>query len=122
MRKASARELELEDTIVRITEELKSKEELIVLKHNAALAELAVSAAFRDAFSRIRRNIEAQRYKLGDAEKIVMEGVVVPDLASLDIKADIFSEGALASRSRVFQQQTEQVRLKTRLVQFFREF
>ena len=51
-----------------------------------------------------------------------MDGVVIPDLASLDIKADIFAEGALASRSRVFQQQTEQAKLKTRLVQFFREF
>ena len=42
---------------MRITEDLKSKEGLIVLKHNAALAELAVSTAFRDAFNRIKRNI-----------------------------------------------------------------
>jgi hypothetical protein len=51
-----------------------------------------------------------------------MDGVVIPDLTSLDIKADIFAEGTMTSRSRVFQQQAEQVKLKTRLVQFFREF
>jgi len=57
---------------------LKIKEGLIALKHNSAVAELAVSTAFRDALNRIKRNIESQKYKLGDAERIIMDGVVIP--------------------------------------------
>lgn len=64
---------------------------MVSIKHNAAVAELAASTAFREALNRIKRNIETQRYKLGDAEKIIMDGVVIPDFGNFDIKADIFA-------------------------------
>lgn len=51
-----------------------------------------------------------------------MDGVVIPELGSFEIKPDAFGENLLASRSKVYQQQPEPVRYKTRLVQFFREF
>lgn len=46
----------------------------------------------------------------------------IPEVGNFDIKSDVFSESLLASRSRVYQQQPEGLRYKTRLVQFFREF
>jgi hypothetical protein len=46
----------LEENVVRMTEELKRKEDLISLKHNSAVAEVALSSAFRDALNRLKRN------------------------------------------------------------------
>jgi len=90
------------------------------LKHNSAVAEVAISTAFRDALARVRRNVELNRFKFGEGERFIFEGVVLPEVGNFDIKSDTFSEGILYSRSRVLQQQTETQRYKTRLVQFFR--
>lgn len=86
------------------------------------MAEVANCTAFRDAINRLKRNVDLNRFKLGEAEKLIFEGVTFPDVGNFDIKSDVFSEGTLASRSRVFQQQTDGQKYKTRLVQFFREF
>jgi hypothetical protein len=43
--------------VVKLTEDLKRKEDLISLKHNSAVAEVAASTAFRDAINKIKRNI-----------------------------------------------------------------
>ena len=51
-----------------------------------------------------------------------MDGVTLLDVGNFDIKSDVFSDGSLTMRSRVYQQQTETQKYKTRLVQFFREF
>ena len=104
LRKYSAREVELENQVVLLTEDLKRKEDIISLKHQTALAEVANSTALRDALNTIKRNMENNRFKIGDAEKIIFNGVTFPDVGSLDIKADSFSESNLASRSRVLQQ------------------
>lgn len=76
----------------------------------------------KDALNRIKRNIETNRYKLGEAERIVMDGVIIPDVGSFDVKSDVFSENSLSSRSRVYQQIPEVAKNKAKLVQFFREF
>ncbi len=47
---------------------------------------------------------------------------MIPDVGNFDIKSDVLSENTLNSRSKVYQQQTEGQKYKTRLVQFFREF
>lgn len=122
LRRNAEREQQLEEHVVRLSEDLKRKEELIALKHNSAVAEVAISTAFRDAVNRLKRNAELNRYKIADAEKIIFEGVAFPEVGSFDIKAEVFSEATLSSRSRVYQQQPEGQRYKTRLVQFFREF
>jgi hypothetical protein len=83
---------------------------------------VAISASLKEALNKIKKNMELQKYKLGDAERLIMDGVVIPDVGSFDINADIFAENALSSRSRVFQQQSEAGKYKTRLVQLFREF
>ena len=49
-----------------------------------------------------------------------MDGVVIPEIGSFDIKSDVFSEHSLSSRSRVYQQMPELSKNKTKLVQFFR--
>lgn len=77
---------------------------------------------FRDAINRIKKNLEMNRYKLGDSEKLILDGVTLVDIGNFDIKSDVFSDGSLTTRSRVYQQQTETLKYKTRLVQFFREF
>ena len=43
-------------------------------------------------------------------------------MGNFDIKSDIFSDGTLTSRSRVYQQQAEGQKYRVRLAQFFREF
>jgi hypothetical protein len=112
----------LENHVVKLSEDLKRKEDLIALKHESAVAEVAISTAFRDALNRLKKNVELNRYKLGEAEKFIFEGVTIPEVGNFDIKSDVFSEGMLSSRSRVYQQQTEAQKFKIRLAQFFREF
>ena len=51
-----------------------------------------------------------------------MDGVIIPDVGSFDVKSDVFSENSLSSRSRVYQQMPEVAKNKAKLVQFFREF
>jgi chromosome segregation ATPase len=100
LRKASSREVQLENHIVSLTDEVKSKEELINLKHESAVAEVANCIALNEALSRIRKNIEVNRYKLGEAERLIMEGVNIPEVGNFNIKIDAFSEKTLSSRSR----------------------
>ena len=122
LRKSSAREAELENHVVILTEELKRKEDIISLEHQTALAEVANSTALRDTLNAIKKNIEANRFKIGEAERLILNGVTFPEVGSFAIKADTFSENNLASRSRVSQQMPESVSNRTKLVQLFRQF
>jgi hypothetical protein len=45
---------------------------LISLKHNSAVAELAISTMLRDSLLKIKKNIEIHRYKIGDLEKVIL--------------------------------------------------
>lgn len=70
----------------------------------------------------MKRNIDTNKYKLGENERLIFEGVNIPiDVGNFDIKADVFSEKTMGSRSRVYQQQTDGQKYKTKLVQLFRE-
>ena len=66
--------------------------------------------------------MELNRYKLGEAEKLIMDGVVIPEVGYFDIKVDALNEKTLASRSKVLQQQTDGSKYRTRIIQMFREF
>lgn len=101
---------------------MRRKEELAQLKHQSAVAEVANCSAFRDAFARLKRNVDINKFKIGDLDKLIFEGVTIPEVGNFDIKSDIFSDGSLTSRSRIYQQQTEGQKYKVRLAQFFREF
>ena len=90
--------------MVSLSEELKRKDDLIDLKHNSAIAEVTNCSQLKEALNKIKKNIEVNRYKLGETERIIMEGVVIPEVGNFDIKADAFNENTLSSRSRVHQQ------------------
>jgi hypothetical protein len=126
LRRSNKRELELEARLAQMGEEIRRKEELIALKHNSAVAELAVSTVYRDAFARLKRNVELNRYKVAESERLIFDGVNIPEVAevgNIDIRAETFTSGAgLANRSRVLQQMPDLQKYRVKLVQFFREF
>lgn len=90
------------------------------MKHQTALAEVANSIALRDALNTIKKNIEVNRYKIGDSERLILNGVTFPEVGSFDIKADRFTEDNLISRSRILTQLPETTKNRTKLVQLFR--
>lgn len=56
------------------------------------MAEVATSNALREAMNRIKRNIDTNKSRIGDLERVIMEGVVIPDVGSFDIKADLLTK------------------------------
>lgn len=86
------------------------------------MSEVATSNALREAVNRIRKNIETNRSRIGDLERLIFEGVTFPDVGSFDIKADILAKDGAASRSMGYQSQPQNQKNKTQLIQLFREF
>lgn len=84
------------------------------------MAEVATSNALREALTRLRKNIESNRSRIGDAERVILEGVSFPDVGSFDIKADILAKDGASSRSKAYQSQTQNQKSKTQLIQLFR--
>lgn len=84
------------------------------------MAEVATSNALREAVTRIRKNIETNRSRIGDLERVLLEGVNFPDVGSFDIKADILAKDGASSRTKGYQAQTQNQRSKTQLIQLFR--
>ena len=70
----------------------------------------------------MRKNIETNRSRIGESERIIFEGVNFPDFGSFDIKADALTKDGASSRTKSFQGQTPNQRSKTQLIQLFREF
>lgn len=86
------------------------------------MAEVATSNALREALARIRKNIETNRSRVGEVERIILEGVTFPDVGNFDIRADVLAKDGASSRSKGYQSQTQNQRTKTQLIQMFREF
>jgi hypothetical protein len=84
------------------------------------MAEVATSNALREAVTRIRKNIETNRSRIGDLERVLLEGVNFPDVGSFEIKADILATDGASSRTNGYQAQTQNQRSKTQLIQLFR--
>lgn len=84
------------------------------------MAEVATSNALREALTRLRKNIESNRSRIGDAERVILEGVSFPDVGGFDIKADILAKDGASSRSKAYQSQTQNQKSKTQLIQLFR--
>ena len=82
------------------------------------MAEVAAS----NAMNRIRKNIEANRARIGDLERVILEGVNFSEVGSFDIKADILTKDGASSRSKGYQNLSQQQKYKAQLVQLFREF
>lgn len=116
LRRASARELELENHIAQLYADLKRKQEIILAKNDIILAEVAAS----NAMNRIRRNIETNRNRIGDLERVILEGVNFSEVGSFDIKADVLTKEGASSRSKGYQNLAQNQKYKTQLVGLFR--
>ena len=91
-------------------------------KNDVILAEVATSNAIREAINKIKRNIETNKSRIGDLERVILEGVNIPEIGSFDIKADVLTKEGAASRSKGFQNLPQNQKSKTQLIQLFREF
>lgn len=98
--------------------DLKRKEEIILSKNNIILAEVAAS----NAINKIRKNIEINRSRIGDLERIILDGVNFAEIGTFDIRSDVLTREGASSRTRVYQGQNQNQRNKTKLIQLFREF
>ena len=86
------------------------------------MAEVASSNSFRESLNRMKRNIDSNRSRIGDFERIILEGVIFPEAGSFEIKADVLTKDGALSRSRGYQNLPQEQKNKTKLIQLFREF
>ena len=55
-------------------------------------------------------------------ERVLLEGIIFPEVGSFDIKADLLTKDGALSRSSSFQNLPENQKSRTQLIQLFREF
>ena len=121
LRRATARELELENHIQQLNADLRRKDDIIRAKNDQVLAEVAASNIFREALNKLKRNIEQNRGQLNGLDRIVVEGVTFPDQLGFDIRADsLVREGN--ARSSVYTSSSSSTKYRTQIVSLFREF
>lgn len=96
------------------------KEQIIGAKNDIILAEVASSNAMREVINRLKRNLEMNKSRIGDLDKIIMEGVVIPEVGSFEIKGDLLAKDGAQSRSQSYSSSSEGQKLKTKVVQLFR--
>ena len=82
------------------------------------MAEVAAS----NAMNRIRKNLETNRSRIGDLERVILEGVNLSEVGSFDIRADVLTKEGANSRSKQYQSLPQAQKNKTQLIQLFREF
>lgn len=78
--------------------------------------------AASNAINKIRKNIEMNKSRIGDLERIILDGVNFSEIGSFDIKADVLARDSSLSRSKVYQGQSQPQKNKTQVIQLFREF
>lgn len=101
-------------------EDLRRKEDLVRTKSDSAIAEVAISSAFREAVNKIKLNIEKYRATLSIHEKLIFEEVVFPsDVGSFEIRPELLGDNELI-RSRVMTDQSNNQKHRGKIVQFFR--
>ena len=120
LRRSGQRETELENHIIALTADLRRKDDIIRLKNDQVLAEVAASNLFRDAFAKIRQRLDQNRSQLGGTYTSIYDGLVIPE--GLDIRADVLVKDGSSARSTAYQGQTSSQKYRTQLVALFREF
>lgn len=60
------------------------------------------------------------RSRIGDLEKTIMEGVVIPEVGSFEVKSDLLAKDGAQSRSHTYTSSSDSQKLKTKVVQMFR--
>ncbi len=64
---------------------------------------MAFSNALKDALSQIRRNVDMNKSRIQDLDRIVFNEVNVPELGSFEIKAETLAKSISQVRSKTFQ-------------------
>ena len=72
--------------------------------------------------NKLKRNIDVNRSRVGELEKVLLEGVIIPEIGSFEIKADLLTKDGALSRSKSYQSLPENQKYRTQLIQLFREF
>lgn len=70
----------------------------------------------------MKKNFEINRSRIGDLERIILEGVNIPEVGGFEIRADTLTKDGAQSRSRTHSDSAEDQKLKTKVIQMFREF
>jgi len=118
LRRLAGRETELENQIIALTAQVRKSEDLVKHKNDIILAEFANGQLFKDAWNRVKRNVDGAKAKYGaDLERTVFEGVVLPTVD--EIRADALTkDNAVARNTNIPNIQ----RLRGNLVTLFKEF
>jgi hypothetical protein len=72
--------------------------------------------------NKVKRNIDGNKARLGDLERVLLEGIILPEIGSFEIKADLLTKEGALSRSSTFKGLPENQKSKTQLISLFREF
>ena len=59
---------------------------------------------------------------MGDLERILLEGIIFPEVGSFEIKAESLTKDGALGRSKSYQNLPENQKYRTQLIQLFREF
>lgn len=113
--------MELENHITQLYSDLKRKEDIINSKNDIIFAQVAASNALRESLNKLKRNVDTNRSRVGDLERMIFEGVAFPEVGSFEIKADALLKDGASSRSQGYQGQSQNQKNKTQVVQLFRE-
>lgn len=76
----------------------------------------------RESINRLKKNFEIHKSRIGDLDRIILEGVNIPEVGGFEIRADTLTKDGAQSRSRIHSESTEDQKLKTKVIQMFREF
>lgn len=114
--------MELENHITQLYSDLKRKEDIINAKNDVILAEVASSNALRESLNKLRRNLDTNKSRVGDLERMILDGVTFPETGSFEIRADVLTKDGANSRSSGYQNMSQNQKYKTQLIQLFREF
>ena len=93
---------------------------MIGAKNDVILAEVASANAIREAINRLKRNLEMNKSRIGDLDRVIMEGVSIPEIGSFEIKGDLLARDGAQSRSSTYANSSDSQKLKTKIVQMFR--
>lgn len=66
------------------------------------MAEVAASNAIRESINRLKKNLETNRSRIGDLDRIILDGVSIPEVGGFEIKADTLTKDGAQSRSRTY--------------------
>ena len=84
------------------------------------MAEVASADAMRAAIMKMKNNIEFNRSRIGDLERIIMEGVTIPDVGSYEVRASQLAKDGSQPRSQQYSAQSESEKYRTKVIQLVR--